>query len=91
MPRLENWCVTCDNPFQAPEARTPRLHGKVFNHPKFEDGKSINTSGIMAFNSEENKIIVRSGKLYELGEVDPNYEKEFPNAYERLIKSLPRS
>jgi hypothetical protein len=36
-------------------------------------------------------VITSKGSKYVLGVVDPDYEKAFPNAKERLLNSLKKS
>ncbi len=88
MSKLENWALVSTNPYLAPEASKLLLTGNVYNHPKFKDGESVTTSPIDRL--ENDFIITYSGSKYELGEIDPQYEKLFPNAKERLFNSLKR-
>ncbi len=88
MPRLENWSVILNQfgPYEAPEQHSAQLRGNVFNHPRFEDGEVVITSLIV---KEKNGMIVtHSGSHYTLGEVDAEYERLYPDAKNRLIKSL---
>lgn len=50
---------------------------------KKEDGKNIVTSVIVKIS--EAGVHTASGSIYELGEVDPLYEKQYPNAKQRLM------
>ena len=87
--KLENWCICAkrmSDAYIAPELVAVRLAGNVANHPAFKDGSHVTTSPIVAFDGD--KVKTKSGSLYELGEVDPDYEKVYPNARERLFKSL---
>lgn len=83
---IQNWSLVFSNPYNAPEIQTPSLHGKVFGHPKFEDGSNVTTSAVVGI-TEDGKIKTYSGSEYELGEVDPKYEELFPNTRERTIKA----
>jgi len=83
---LENWSLVFKDPYQAPELQRPALHGDVYGHPNFEDGSTVTTSTIVGITDDE-KIITHSGSEYELGEVDPRYEKLFPKARDRVIKT----
>lgn len=89
-PKLENWSFTIKerDPYTPPKASTPVLQGNVYGHPnpKNHDGKFIVTSRLMG--KRNGHVVTQSGSEYELGEVDPNYEKAFPNAKERLFKQL---
>jgi hypothetical protein len=85
---LNNWSMVGDpNPYLAPECRSYHLQGYVSNHPNFEDGHGITTSRIVSM-KDENIIITKSGSEYTLGTVDPEYERLYPNAQERLINSI---
>ena len=90
--RLENWCVTPldQSPYTPPECRAHGLAGNVFGHPSFEDGASVTSTEAVAARMEGDNVIVvtRSGREYLLGQVDPEYERQFPNARDRVIKSL---
>lgn len=88
-PTLEDWAVvtTPISPYQAPEARSHRLHGKVSNHNLFVDGAEVTTSAILGKQGEF--VVVKSGKLYSLGTPAEDYERQFPDAKERLFDSLP--
>jgi len=86
--KIENWSViNCPgSPYDPPELWIPRLHGKVYGHPRFEEGKDIATSRIVGIEGE--LLVTHSGSQYELGIVDPDYEKAYPDARKRLFKSL---
>jgi len=75
MKRLKNWSVVFGS----------NLHGIVFGHPKFENGTEITTSKIVG--TREGLILTYSGSEYQLEDVDPEYEKAFPNARQRLLKA----
>lgn len=91
MPQLENWSIISStiDPYKAPELSKPALRGNVFGHPRFEDGKLIHTSSIAGI-TKENHILTHSGSKYMLGEIDSEFDEMYPNAKERLIKSLKR-
>ncbi len=82
--RLENWVVTFrqEDPYRAPEAKQC-LHGNVYGHPDHLDGEEVTTSRIVA--TDDKFVTTSSGSKYELGAVYPDYEKQFPNARERLL------
>lgn len=89
MAKIENWCLVHmndNNGYDAPETRKLYFGGNVFGHPFFEDGHRVITSHIVSFSN--GKFYTFSGTEYELGKVDEGYEKEYPNAYERVLKSL---
>jgi hypothetical protein len=90
--KLEKWSLCCDapDPYKAPEQQQqqqiPHLQGFVYNHPNFKDGDPLTTSRIVKM--ENGLVVTRSGSKYELGEVDPEWEKLFPNAAERFKNSF---
>ncbi len=86
--KLENWSVAeTGDGYTPPERRFPILQGNVFGHPgRHEDGKLISTSPIIKL--VNGKILTKSGSEYELGKIDEEYEKCFPNARQRLLDSF---
>ena len=92
MIRIDNWCVVDapDSEFTAPELRERCLHGIVTGHPHVDDGESVTTSAITGL-SGNSFIKTRSGSIYELGDVLPDYEKLYPEAELTLINNLKRS
>lgn len=83
---LQNWSLVFRDPYKAPEIQHPALHGKVYGHPRFEDGSTVTTSSVVGI-TEDGKIKTYSGSEYELGVVDQKYEELFPNARERIIQA----
>lgn len=83
--KLNNWSVVTKDPFLAPEIAPAHLQGEVFGHPRFEDGRIIVTSSIASVSREEGTITTKSGGVYTLGEIDPEYEAIYPNSRERLF------
>jgi len=86
MPKLNKWSLTTRPPssaYQPPEHMLPCLQGNVEGHPTFPDGDHILTAAIVKITETE---VVTKTKTYELGDIDPAYESEFPNAHKRLIK-----
>jgi hypothetical protein len=89
--RLEMWCVTplSASPYTPPECQAHGLHGTVYGHPSrhFFDGDSITTSEVVSLRAEGDNAIVttRTGTNYLLGQVDPDYERAYPNARQRVI------
>jgi hypothetical protein len=84
--KMENWSIITTNPYRAPELGGQMIHGSVYGHPKFPDGSHITTSEIIGRKGE--LLETYSGSLYELGSIDPQYEKNFPNAFSRIMHSL---
>ena len=89
--QLKNWSFGSqgDDFYQSPEQMVPCLQGNVFGHPnpRHHDGKFIVTSRLIG--KRNGLAMTQSGTEYELGDVEPNYEKRFPNAKERLFSQLP--
>jgi hypothetical protein len=89
--RIEKWGVVPlgTDPYTPPECRAHGLTGTVYGHPVFDDGDPITTSAFHSLRQEGDNVIVttRSGSEYLLGQVDPEYERLFPNARARVIKS----
>lgn len=81
MPKLNNWSVVINN---SPEFDS--LHGNVSGHPKIPDGSLVTTSPIAR--SSDDGCIITKNTTYELGEIDSEYEKLYPDARERLFESL---
>jgi hypothetical protein len=88
--QLKNWSFgVSGDAYTPPEMMEPRLSGKVYNHPnptRHYDGKEIVTSRIVG--KRKGLVVTQSGSEYELLDVDPEYEKLYPNAKERLINQL---
>lgn len=88
MPRIENWSmISSVDLYMAPELRQFALSGEVYDHPQHENGKSVTTSPLVKL-VDTDKIQTFSGSIYELGTVDPEYEKMYPNARQRLLDHL---
>lgn len=89
MIRLKNWSIFSEgNEYLAPELRSFRLQGKVYGHPKFNDGDPVHTSKIVKITDKgtHKEVVTQSGSAYQLRkeDVDPECEKQFPNYYGRL-------
>jgi hypothetical protein len=85
--KLENWSLvyTEADPYHAPELCLPHLHGIVHGHPAIADGEEITTSSVRGKRGE---ALVTRNSVYELGTIDPAYEKQFPDAKKRLLDNL---
>ena len=87
--RLENWSIQdrqLNTFFAAPELAIPCLHGAVYGSPHFPDGYRIRTSAIKGRRGES--VVTYTGHEYELGAVNPEYEKFAPGAREDLMRKL---
>ena len=89
--KVERWCVVSrmEYGFQPPDIGKHCLQGFVHGHQFHTDGKGVTTSRMVGRNG--NRVVTKSGSEYELGEPDPAYEAQYPNAKERLLASLPSS
>lgn len=85
---IKNWCITSNqNGFTSPENLKYYLNGDVYGNIKFKDGTHVSTSSIQSVIELENcKQIYTRNSTYHVfkDEVNLDYEKEYPNAYERL-------
>lgn len=89
--RIENWCVTTlGGVYTPPECQAHGLAGVAYGHPNFHDGTDVTTTEAVSLRMDGEDAIVttRSGREYLLGQVDPNYERAYPGALARVIKSL---
>ena len=78
MMRLENWGFTSTSaldPYLAPELARTKAVGKVYGNPKFEDGENVVTSVVDKFDLEAMVIHTRSGSVYQLGKMAPEFAK----------------
>lgn len=75
MIKIENWSVTTDiqDPYLPPEQQRSCLQGEVYGHPSHEDGKYVMTTPIV--DVKDKIITTQSGRVYELGAIDPKYLK----------------
>ena len=73
MIKIDNWSTTDTiGPYDAPELSRLRLHGMVFGHPRFPDGKEVRTSSIQNVNG---RVIKTRNSIYKLGRIDPGFRK----------------
>ena len=90
--RIECWSfgLRASDPWKAPELLAHEhglgLHGKVFGHPIKPDGKEVTTSRLIG--RRGSVFLTKSGNEYILGEVDPAYEKEYPDALNRMMSAI---
>lgn len=84
---LENWSVVTNaDAYTPPELIVGRLTGMVYGHPNHYDGKEVVTSPVIGCQGD--LIVTKTGSLYGLGKIDPEYAKLFPDAQKRLFESL---
>lgn len=87
--KLDSWWVRqSDDPYLAPELRSVKLSGKVFNHPRHPDRDTVSTSRAVAFDPIRQIFKTYSGSYYTLGEPDTEYESSYPDARNRMIAQL---
>ena len=85
---LEEWCFQSNQDgYAAPELASYRFIGKVYGHPKHEDGTVIATSTVVGWDGSEGFTTV-SGTTYTLGQPKPEYEAAYPGARERMIRQM---
>lgn len=65
--RLEVWSVVAavSHAYMAPELAKLSLHGRVFGHPRHDDGTEVTTSYIEK--AEGTMVLTHSGSIYQLG------------------------
>ena len=70
--QIKNWSlVRSGDPYRAPEADTPRLHGEVYGHPDYPNGHIVTTSSVMEVLPD---CTVRTyNRTYVLGEPCPKF------------------
>jgi hypothetical protein len=86
---ISNWCVAAHNPYKAPEEQSKCISGTVTGSEKFDDGATIITSSIKSATQDADGVVsltTYTGSVYVLGAVDPNYEAQYSDAKERLLK-----
>jgi len=74
---IKNWALINPN----------RLNGKVYNHTNFADGDVVNTSSVInIIDCDTYKILETHNTNYKVfaEDVNEDYEKCYPNAYNRL-------
>lgn len=94
---MEDWKVTREHAgetafYLAPEQMRPVLTGLVYGHPEHADGSRVTTSSIVQ--AEGKRVTVRSGQVYELGEISRSYlawiqEKGLPYDPDNPVKVRP--
>jgi len=88
-PKINDWSIIAlddQNPCLAPELRRMAIAGFVTDRQNFKDGDPIITSTIKG--RYKDFIVTKSGSMYSLGDPNKEYEKQFPNALNRLLTSL---
>jgi len=76
---IENWSIGVLSPYHPPEFS--RFCGWV-------DGKSKVFSDPVSYDEGMNILTNSSGSRYYLGEPDPKYLEQFPNAREEFLSKL---
>ena len=85
--KLERWAVIQGevDPYQPPELAKRYISGMVYGNIEFPEGYFVRTSELLFV--EDGHAFTKSGSIYKLGDVHPDYEKRYPNALERLNKA----
>lgn len=87
---MKCWSVTSNNNgFIAPELVEYRLRGRIYDDSRcsFPDGARVRTSSIQKITDcGTHKLVETISTIYSVyaADVDPEYEKAFPDAYKRL-------
>ncbi len=86
--KLQNWSVRSRpwGQFESPEQEGSCLYGLIVGHSLHRDGREVLTSRLAG--RRANCVVTSSGSEYELGEIDPAYERTYPEARQRLLASL---
>ena len=86
--RLEHWSLRSRplGRIEPPEEDAVCLFGLVAGHQRHRDGKEVLTSAVVYW--ADNRVVTKSGTEYELGAVDPSYERCYPGALQRLLARL---
>lgn len=73
IPRIENWSLVGGElrQYDPPELTRFSIAGQVFGNPKFDEGKRITTSAIVAISGCE--VETHSGSIYQLGKPSDDY------------------
>jgi hypothetical protein len=89
--KLRYWAlVGSRSPYDAPELNTGvKLIGDCYGHFFHQDGTNIVTSTVLRH--VRGNVFATRNNEYELLEVDPEYEKLFPNALERMKAACAKS
>ena len=73
--RIEDWSTTSSGQDHVhPELRDRSLHGKVYGHPSFDGGECITSSSLVSMDLK-NKLAESRNTIFELGAIDPEFEK----------------
>jgi hypothetical protein len=80
---IEDWILVEDNsdPYKAPEQRGRQLMGRVYGHPKFEDGELVRTGELHTFDLTTRSASTKSNQYY-LGAPKSEYAEVYPQAVE---------
>ena len=87
---MKNWSIqTTQNGFKAPEQVGFVLVGEIHEDSaeRFDDGDPIRTTRIRdVVNHGDYKTVETNNTMYTVRpeDIDPDYEKAYPGAYERL-------
>lgn len=84
--RIEYWSMVYypEDPYMPIELKSRRLRGHVYGNQNYKDGTIVLTEEIARV--DKDVIITINNQQYSLGRPDPNYEKQYPHAKERLLR-----
>lgn len=91
MPKLEDWEMFVMNlgPLLPPDTQIIYLAGKVYEHPRFEDGEKIVTSMVVYFNVKEARAETHSGSKYTLCRPNKKWLEWLKNnGYDKYLDDL---
>ena len=87
--KIEDWTVVPlpANAWTADQVRPLHLVGRVSHHPHWPVGGVATTSQVIGRRGD--RIVTRSGSVYELGKASAGCEAQFPDVLKRLFQTLP--
>lgn len=81
---IEDWSLVI---FSDDPLKTPYFQGKFYGHKSIPDGEMAITSRIIVYFPNRN-LFKSLNALYRLGTVNPEYEKQFPDVYKRILQGI---
>ena len=86
--QLENWGTVFIPNTRKGEPDVQALNGDVYGSDAFFDGTNITTSPTAGYDQKTEEVVTVAGGRYKLGVPAAAYEEMFPDAKNRLIKTL---
>lgn len=87
---MKCWSISSNqNGFKSPELVRHRLRGLIYDDSRgyFPDGSAVETGNIISVTDNgSHKVVTTERTAYTVypGDVDPEYEAQFPGAYGRI-------